>query len=192
VNNFRSLVSYVPRSTSSLAALALGALLAVAGCDKSNDLPRMKEEALATAKSYQEQVDDLTRRAQAIGKRAATLPSQALNSASAQKTYQQAVSVLGRARNDLQQIPVRVQAGTADKSEELARLLADLHERTDDAIREASGGLAAVESWVAIAEQRQPASSGTAGATSAAAGTVPAAGEPGASEPAVGSDAAIR
>lgn len=190
MNNFCSRVSYVPRP-SSLARLALGALLAVAGCDKSNDLPHMKEEALAAAKTYQAQVDDLARRAQAIGKRAATLPAQALNSASAQKTYQEAVSVLGRARNDLQQIPVRVQAGTAGKPEELLKLLADLHERTEDAIREAAGGLAAVESWVAITEQR-PASSGTAGASNAAAGTVPAAGEPGAGEPLVGPDAAIR
>jgi hypothetical protein len=191
VNNFRSLVSYVPRPASSLALLALGALLAVAGCDKANDLPRMKDEALATAKTYQAQVDELARRAQAIGKRAATLPAQALNSASAQKTYQEAISVLGRARNDLQQIPVRVQAGTAGKPEDLVRLLAELHERTEDAIREAAGGLAAVESWVAITEQR-PAPSGAAGAASAAAGTVPAQGEPGAGEPAVGSDAAIR
>jgi hypothetical protein len=187
VNNFRSLVSYVSRLASPLAALTVGAVLAVSGCDKSNDLPHMKEEALATAKTYQEQIDDLTRRAQVLGQRATAVP----RIASVRKTYQEAISVIGRARNDLKQIPVRVQAAAVTKPEELARLIADLHERTDEAIREATTGLAAVESWLALAEQRQPAA-GTEGTASAAAGTVPAAGEPGAGEPGVGSDEAIR
>ena len=71
MNNFRCVVS-----ASSL--LALLAALAVSGCEKTNDLPVLKDEAVATAKTYQEQLDDLAHRAQVIGQRLNTLPAQAL------------------------------------------------------------------------------------------------------------------
>jgi len=164
------------------------AALAVSGCEKTNDLPVLKDEAVATAKTYQEQLDDLAHRAQVIGQRLNTLPAQALNSASAHRIYQGANSVLARTRNDLQQVAIRAQAGaTSGKRDDLERLIADLHDRTDDAIREAGSGLAAVESWVAIAEQRQQASS--PGGAAAAGATVPAGSEAAAS---TGSDAPVR
>ena len=180
MNNFRRVVFVSP-------LWALLAALAVSGCEKANDLPRLKDEALATAKTYQEQVDDLAHRAQVVGHRLSTLPAQALNSATAQRAYQGASSVLARTRNDLQQVAVRAQTGaTSGKREDLERLIAELHQRTDDAIREAGSGIAAVESWVAIAEQRQRASAGAGGAAGA---TVPAGSEDAAN---MGSDAAVR
>jgi len=153
-------------------------VLAASGCEKTNDLPRLKDEALATAKTYQEQLDDLMHRAQMVGQRLTTLPAQALNSAVAQRTYQGASSVLARTRNDLQQVANQAQAGAASgKREVLERLIADLHDRTDGAIREAGSGLAAVESWVAITEQRTAAPAAAPAGAGAAGATVPAGSE---------------
>jgi hypothetical protein len=127
----------------------------------------MQDEAQAVAKTYQDEVDDLARRAQATGRRLGALPPDALNNQAVQRTFQEAAGTLARTRNDLKQIPVRARAGT--NPEEIQKLIADLHEKIGDSVREASSEVAAVESWVAIAEQQRK--SGTAPAAAPAAAT---------------------
>ncbi|HEX2686977.1 MAG TPA: hypothetical protein VHN14_10185, partial [Kofleriaceae bacterium] len=72
VNNFRASVF-----------VFLIALSAASGCEKTNDVPRLADEALVMAKSYQERFDDLARRAEAIN------PSR-LGTTEVQRIYQQA------------------------------------------------------------------------------------------------------
>jgi len=137
----------------SLVALPLLAVLAAAGCEKTNDVPRMQDDAQAIAKTYQEAVDDLARRAQATGRRIGALPPEALSNSGVQRTFQETASILTRTRNDLRQIPVRVRAGTTP--DEIQKLVADLHEKVGDSVREATSGVSAIESWVAIAERQR-------------------------------------
>ncbi|HEU4732368.1 MAG TPA: hypothetical protein VFT22_30950 [Kofleriaceae bacterium] len=120
----------------------------VAACDKGNDVPRMQAEALEIAKSYQARFDDLSRRASAI-------PRDRLSTADAQWAYGQAISTLDRFRNELQQVPVMVQAGAkSGNPEELEKLIDSMHERFEAGVIDATAKLSAVESWLAIAEHQ--------------------------------------
>jgi alkanesulfonate monooxygenase SsuD/methylene tetrahydromethanopterin reductase-like flavin-dependent oxidoreductase (luciferase family) len=147
VNNFRAFVCF-----------PLLALIAVFGCEKANDVPRLKDEAMATAKNYQQRFDELAHRAEALSQRGSALPPDTLNSANAQRIYRQAQSRLEDYRRSLQQAPTSVEAGVkSGNPEELHKLIASLHERFGDGVVETTAQLSAVESWIATAEHRQPA-----------------------------------
>lgn len=154
------------RSVTTFPLLALLALLAgpaLAGCEQPNDVPHMQEEARASKTRYQERVDELVRRAQLAGQRLAALPREAADP-TVRRVFQQARTTLERARNDLRQVDSKVDAGAkTGKAEELEKVVAVLHERLDGAILEATAQVGALESWVAIAEQRRtaPAPAGT-------------------------------
>ena len=131
-------------------------LIAASGCEKTNDVPRLKDEALATAKDYQQRFDELAHRADVIGRRGNTLPPDTLNSADAQRVYRQAQAKLEEYRRNLQQAPTLVEAGVkSGRPEELHKLIDSLHDRFEDGVVETTSQLAAVESWIAAAELRQ-------------------------------------
>jgi hypothetical protein len=138
----------------------------LAACEKPNDVPRMQDEALALAKSYQDRFDDLAHRAQAIH-------PERLASLDAQRTYQQASSRLIRSRNDLRQVPLSVRAGAQHAPEEMQKLIDSMRERFEGAVIQANAELDAVESAVAMTEQRP----GSAPAPAAPA-TEPVTGDP--------------
>ncbi len=180
--------AYNPRAVINLRAvvpsLLFGLLLAASGCEKSNDVPRLQEDAQATAKRFGERLDDLAERAQAISARGNTLRPDAANSADAQRAYREAVTKLESSRRLLETIPAQAKAGSATP-EALHKLIDNAHERLEHAVIEINANLDAVESWIAVAldqQGRQPAAP-----PSAAGGTVPA----GAPQP-TGADAAIR
>jgi hypothetical protein len=185
VNNFRALVLFPLLAP-------LFAVIAASGCEKTNDVPRLQEEALAIQKTYQERLGELAQRAEVLGKRGNTLPPDAPNSADAQRSYRQAREKLEECHGNLQQVPTRVRAGTT--SEELDKLIDELRERLEACVVETTSELAAVESWIGVTVQRQGAAPTAPAAPSAAAGTVPTA-APGTSDQAPdapGSDAPIR
>jgi hypothetical protein len=135
----------------------LAGLLAV-GCEKPNDLPRLQDEAVATAKIFQHRLDELSHRAAAIGPRVSALPSDLPDAARARRLHQQALSTIEERRRDLQQLPLGVQAGMkAGSPDELVRLIDRTRDAQERSATEATAELSAVESWVALAEQRQPA-----------------------------------
>jgi len=145
VSNFRAVVS-VP----------VLVLLAVSGCERTNDLPRLQDEVLATQTRYQARTDELVQRANAVAQRFAALPRDLPDTMVAQRTFLQARAALDRTRMRLRQVPQQVQAGVkAGKTEELDKLIGSLHQELDAAMREATGELSAIESWVAIVEQRR-------------------------------------
>jgi hypothetical protein len=147
VSNFRAVVF-----------LPVLALLAVSGCEKTNDMPRLQDEALATQASYQARAEDLVQRANAVAQRFAALPHDAPNNMIAQRTFLQARAVIERTRFTLRQVPKQVEDDVkAGKTDELGKLVGSLHDELEIAMREAGSELAAVESWVAIAEQRKSA-----------------------------------
>lgn len=132
------------------------ALIAASGCEKANDVPRLKDEAMATMKDYQQRFDELAHRAEVIGQRGTALPPEALNSADAQRLYRQAQGRLEEYLRNLQQAPNLVEAGVKSGSpEQLHKLIASLHERFEDGVVETTAQLSAVESWITAAEQRQ-------------------------------------
>jgi hypothetical protein len=175
VKNFRSVVS----------PLVFGILLAVSGCEKSNDTPRLQDEARATAKEYQERFDELAHRAEAISKRGNTLRADPQSSAEAQRVYRQALTVLEDNRRFLLQVPASIDtsAKSADP-DALPQLIDSLRERFEHAVIEVNAELDAVESWISVTEQQ---GSRAAAPPSPAGATVPA-GDP---QP-VGSDAPVR
>jgi hypothetical protein len=151
VSNFRAVVF-----------LPMFALLAVSGCEKVNDLPRLQEEALATQVSYQARADELVLRANAVAQRFAALPRDPVNTPPdnmvAQRTFLQARAVLERTRLTLRQVPKQVEDKVkTGKTEELGKLVGSLHGELELSLREANSELSAIESWVALAEQRKSA-----------------------------------
>jgi hypothetical protein len=137
--------------------VTLLALLVASGCEKPNDLPRLQDEAVATAKIYQQSLDELAHRAAVLGPRVAALPADAPDAARARQIYQQALSTIEERRRELQQqLPLGVQAGMkSGNPDEIARLIDRTREGQERAVTEATAELSAVESWIAIAEQRQ-------------------------------------
>jgi hypothetical protein len=176
------------RSTfrSNLRVTLFGLLLAVSGCEKANDVPRLQDEARATAKAYQERFDELGHRAEAISKRGNTLRVE--NSVDAQVAYRAAVTTLGENRRILQGLPARIDAsgGTGDP-DALPKLIDSVRERFENAVRLINWNLDAVESWIHIAERQQNRWAASPPAAPNAAGTVPA----GAPQP-TGAEATIR
>lgn len=140
-------MSFVP-----LLAGLLAAALA-AGCAKANDLPHLKDEAMALKAHYDERVGDLAQRSQQVALRFSTLPRDVADAASAQKAFMQGRSALERVRTALRQLPSKVQSAT--KPDELHKLVDGLHDDFELALREANTQISAVESWVAIAERRR-------------------------------------
>jgi len=168
------------------------ALAVASGCEKTNDLPRLQEEALATAKRYQERFDELAHRAEAIGKRARTLPPSSQNSSDAQRVYGLAIRAISQARASLTQVPRQVEDEVSERApgapgkppealakrrETLVKRIDNLREDSDQAMLEATADLSAVESWVTFAEQRPDAPPPAPGSD--------AAHDPGAGEPPV-------
>jgi hypothetical protein len=153
-------------------------LACLAGCDKTSDLPRLQDEALATAKIYQQRFDELAHRADALAPHAAALPAGAPRSAPAELAYRQAVDAIKERRNDLQQVPAAVQsASKSGDPEDLMKLIDGLRARSERSVTEVTTELSIYEGWIATAERWQ--------GTPAAAPAEPA-------EPAAGSDPPVR
>jgi hypothetical protein len=145
VNNFRAFVLF-----------PLLALIAAPGCEKTNDVPRLKDEALAVKKDYEQRFDELAHRAEAIGRRGKTLPPDAQDAVSAQRIFRQALSRIEEDRGNLQQVPTGIEAGAkSGNPEELGKLIDGLRERLDRGVVETTSDLAAVESWLGVVEQQQ-------------------------------------
>jgi hypothetical protein len=141
-----------------VALVVLLAGLLAAGCEKPNDLPRLHDEATATAKIFQHRLDELAHRASAIGPRVSALPSDLPDAARARQLHQQALTTIEERRRDLQQLPLGVQAGIkAGSPRDIMRLIDRTREVQEMSATEATAELSAVESWVALAEQRQAA-----------------------------------
>jgi hypothetical protein len=129
---------------------ALIAAIAVFGaCETPPDEPRMRDEALALAARYDERLDELEHRAEAVEQRRAPLPHDSLASASADHDLGQAHSVIEDQRGYLKTVRTRLQRPSTRA--ELRRLLDEMRSRLEDGITEVIADLSAVESWVAIA-----------------------------------------
>jgi hypothetical protein len=171
VTNLQALVSLPLLS-------ALLALFTASGCEKVNDVPRLKDEALTMASGYQERFDDLAHRAAAIN------PDR-LTTTEVQRVYLQAKSTLDRFRNDVRQFPVQAQTSAVNGNpEDLQKLIDVTRERFEDGVIEATTELTTVENWLTAADQH--------GAQRAPA--TPAAPEPATEDPAAapGSETPIR
>lgn len=128
-----------------LAALTLGA------CEKRSDLPRMKDEALATAKSYQHRFDELAQRLEALSQRARTMPD-ALAQGGAGPAFRRAQGRIEEYRRNLQQVPSLVDTGMqTGKPEEMMKLIDGLRERFEHGVVETTSELSAAESQLALA-----------------------------------------
>ena len=140
----------------SVLALGLGVLPAASGCERSNDVPRLQDEARQVAQEYQERFEELGHRAEAISKRGNTLRADALNSVEAQRVYREAMTKIEDDRQLLKDIPTRIAAGVkSDDRDALPRLIDSLRERFEHDVTTATADLAAVESWISNAEQAQ-------------------------------------
>jgi hypothetical protein len=159
-----------------LAALAwLGLAAAASGCDRPDDRPVLRQEALATARDYEHRLDDLQQRAGEVDHRRQALGRATLGSAAAEHRLAQARSAIEDRRGYLKGVRARL-AGRPGSVAELHGLLDELRARLDGGIVEAGDDLAAVESWLATATQPQRA------------GAQPSAPDPEHLAPAAGSD----
>jgi hypothetical protein len=126
---------------------------ALAGCEKNYDLPRLQDEALATAKAYQVRLDELAHRAEVLRERARPRPEVISVGVPAQ-VFRHAVSVIEEYRRTLQQVPGGVQQDVATGDpKRLHKRIDGLRERFEHAVIEATSELDAVESALALAEQ---------------------------------------
>ena len=157
-----------PRAVIKLRCTVLFTLLAASGCEKSNNVPGLQEEALATARAYQGRFEELAHRAEALGRRGSSFPPDTRNTADAQRAYRHALSTIDEQSRYLRQIPVRVQAGVkSGDPEELEKLIDEQRQRLEVRLTEANAEITAVESWIGLADQAQ-ATRRAAGAPAAA------------------------
>jgi hypothetical protein len=135
--------------------VALLALLPAPACDKPDDLPRMKDELLASVNGYQARFDELKRRADAIEPRAHALPKDTA-AASALHTLGLARTAIDQSLGQLSQVPQMVAAwlSSRDPRSLVQAWLSDQRRELDAVAIEATSELSAVESWTAMAEQR--------------------------------------
>jgi hypothetical protein len=131
------------------------ALLAALACDRPNDQPRLQAELVATARDYDSRLDELKLRGEAIDRRRLALPHDTLNSAAAEHSLGHARTVIEDQRGYLRTVRARLRDLRPGALAETRALLDELRHRLDDGVTEATAELAAVESWVAIAEQQQ-------------------------------------
>jgi hypothetical protein len=144
-----------PRLPVRLAALAwLGLAAAVGGCDRPDDRPVLRQEALVTARDYEHRLDDLQQRTDEIDHRREALRRATLDSAAAEHRLAQARSAIGDRRSYLKGVRARL-ASKPGSVAELHGLLDEMRARLDGGILEAGDDLAAVESWLATAAHAQ-------------------------------------
>jgi hypothetical protein len=125
----------------------LGTLLFAAGCSRPDDLGRAQEDGAQIAKSFLPRIDELSRRTEIISR--ADLPAESR-------------PLLGRVKGLLQEARTKV-AGAPNKLAALAKpgKLDEVFKQTDNmqeevehALIEATDGVEALESWIAIDESR--------------------------------------
>ena len=112
---------------------------------------------MATAKILQHRIDELSHRAAVLGPRVGALTAGAPDGATARGVYQQAVATIDERRKDLQQqLPRGIEAAKqSGKPEDFVQLIDRLRETQEASATRVDSALSAVESWAAIAEQRQ-------------------------------------
>jgi hypothetical protein len=144
-----------PRRLGRLGGLVLFALLVASACDKPNDLPRMQDELLTSARAYRSRFDELKRRAEVLDPRTRALPQDAAT-ASAQHTLGVARTTIEQNLAHLQQLPTMLPRWTASENSRglLQAWLDEKRPELEAGVIEATAELAAVESAIAVAEQR--------------------------------------
>ncbi|MBA3397197.1 MAG: hypothetical protein H0T89_31500 [Deltaproteobacteria bacterium] len=163
------------RTFALLFALSLALLALSGGCGKTSDVPHLQEEAVGMIKNYSIRFDDLRRRGEAIMQRGNSL---GVSQAEAQVPLQ----TFGAAMNRLDTLRTRATTATTEINSlaakgdrlELQRLSDSLRNELRSGFTEINADLDAVESWIAIAEQRP---------RGQVAGGVPGAGDPSAPAP---------
>jgi hypothetical protein len=135
--------------------IAVLAVLAASACGRANDLPRMQDEVLATAVSYQGRFDELKQRADAADARLRALP-QDTASAAARHQLELARTTIAQDLGQLQQVPTLLPAWMRSENprELMAGWLDTRRAALEAGLTEATSEIAAVESWAAAAEQR--------------------------------------
>jgi len=172
-----------------LCGFLLVALMAASGCEKPNDLPRLQDEAVATAKILQQRLDELSQRAAALGPRVSALTPDVADSATARGLYKQATAAIEARRRDLvQQLPLGIEAAMKNgKPDDFIQLIDRLKQTQERSATDVDSALSAVESWLTIAERQD------APRAAAAGGARPSAPDPGDRAPgATGSQPPIR
>jgi hypothetical protein len=154
VHTPRCLVLYLPRAL--LLALLVASVIAASGCARTDDLPRLQDEALAVARTYQQRFDELGERAEALRQRGAALPPEVLSASKAGPTFRSALSRLTEYRSKLQQVPASLKTAAAAGDRAVMKLIDELRHDLERGRIETISELAAVESAIAAAE-RQPA-----------------------------------
>jgi len=135
--------------------IALASFLVLAACAKVDDLGRLQEEGVASAKSYSPKLDDLQHRADSVLARGAEAArgSDPGETTKARATLDRAIQLIGEMRSKSSVAASEI--ATAAKSgsyEEVERKIDDLRHHMHHGIIEANDDLGAVESWLAQAE----------------------------------------
>jgi len=155
------------------------AILAVAACEKTSDLPAMQQEMTGMVKSYAAKFDELEQRGSQLTQRLKTLPSESPSLIDANNTLAEAGNrfrelhdVLGRVPNEikaavtagkpdqLRQISDGLMGNPTEKAPptelevELARANDALRRRLEEGFVEINSALDAVDSALALAENR--------------------------------------
>jgi len=156
------------------------AMLAVAACEKTSDLPAMQQEMTGMVKSYAAKFDELEQRGSQLTQRIKSLPTESAALVDANNTLAEAGNrfrelhdVLGRVPNEikaavtagkpdqLRQISDGLLGSSAEKAPpptelevELGRTTDALRRRLEDGFVEINSALDAVDSTLALAENR--------------------------------------
>lgn len=169
---------------------------AAAGCEKSQDLTPLAEEAQGVVETYRPQIDQLNRRAEDLVQRGMALKLDGPDALPASNLLGDARTKLNELKIAINEAPNRIAAARqAGKVPDLAGYLHRLRDQLGEGQISARANLDAVEGWLGRVEDRAkqpPQETPAAGAAGAAGGTQPA-GEPAptGADGKVGGDAAL-
>jgi hypothetical protein len=127
-------------------------LLAVCGCSKTNDVPELRNDALALVKYYQPKREEIDRRFHEVIAQSGRVPKNLPGSDEATRALADTKEKLGALANLEKQVEKQADAlANEGKREELQRLVEDEGRQFEEGISFANENMSEAESWLAEA-----------------------------------------
>ncbi len=127
-------------------------LLALCGCSKTNDVPELRQDAIALVKYYQPKREDIERRFHEVIAQSGRVPKNLPGSDEATRALADTKEKLGALANLEKLVEKRAdELASQGKREELQRFVEDEQHQFEEGITFANENMSEAESWLAEA-----------------------------------------
>lgn len=139
-----------------LRTLLFAGLVGLAACSKSDNVPAIKQEAVAVPIYYQGQLEVLAKRAAALAQQLQAMPSDAQGRADAEKALTQANEEIEGLRALRQNVEKQAtELANKDDRDHLLALATSSADKYEESMTIASSDLQVAEGWLAYTQREQ-------------------------------------